>query len=68
LTGSYIGDSDLNESAVPNLDPQRIQWPADGMHTSNDLSFAPVAAPPFCAPTALTRRSISVGGWWRFSY
>lgn len=35
----YDGSNDLIESAVPNIDPERIFWPDDGMHRTNDLSF-----------------------------
>lgn len=38
----YDGDNDLDETAVPALNPGRIVWPADGMHTTNDLPVATV--------------------------
>lgn len=34
----YDNDNDMFESVVPKVDPSRVSWPADGMHTSNDLS------------------------------
>ncbi|KJE95642.1 hypothetical protein, variant [Capsaspora owczarzaki ATCC 30864] len=39
----YIGD-DLDESAVPKINPVDISWPADGMHPTNDLSFGTIAS------------------------
>jgi hypothetical protein len=38
----YIGDSNLQESAVHGVNPKRVQWPADAMHRTNDLSLAQV--------------------------
>lgn len=35
----YVGHNNLVESQVPLINPQRISWPADGMHSTNDLSF-----------------------------
>lgn len=34
--------SDLKESVIPQIDPLRIQWPADGMHLTNDIPFATI--------------------------
>ena len=42
--GGLVGD-DLEENAVPALDPEHIAWSeAGGMHRTNDLSVADVAA------------------------
>lgn len=42
--GGYDDSSDLNEDAVPLVDPQqRVAWPADGMHRTNDLTPDEVA-------------------------
>lgn len=38
----YYGDNDLEEAAVPALNPSRISWPTDGMHPTNDLSVATI--------------------------
>lgn len=35
----YTNYSALYESRIPEIDPARIVWPKDGMHTSNDISF-----------------------------
>jgi len=41
--GGFVDNSSaLNESVIPEINPLRIQWPADGMHHSNDLSFATI--------------------------
>lgn len=41
--GGYVnGTSDLEESVVPSINPARISWPSDGMHTKNDLSFSTI--------------------------
>ena len=40
--GYATGTSDLRESQVPLVSPGRITWPSDGMHTSNDISFATI--------------------------
>jgi len=37
--GGYDGSNDLIESVVPNINPERIFWPDDGFHKTNDLSF-----------------------------
>jgi hypothetical protein len=42
--GGYDSDNDLEDSAVPNIDPTRIAWPADGMHVHNDLSMNTIRA------------------------
>ena len=38
----YVGDSLLDEVAVQKIAPDRVVWPADGMHKTNDLSYATV--------------------------
>ena len=35
----YDSHNDLQEVIVPNINPARISWPADGMHTTNDLPY-----------------------------
>lgn len=42
--GGYTQGNDMEESVVPHVDPSRVQWPADGMHRTNDLSPAQVQA------------------------
>lgn len=37
------GSNDLIETAVPNINPDRIIWPEDGFHKTNDLSFSTVS-------------------------
>lgn len=37
----YSGNN-LVETQVPLIDPDRIMWPEDGMHKTNDLSFSEV--------------------------
>ena len=41
--GGYDNSSDLNEDAIPLVDPHRVTWPADGMHRTNDLTPNQVA-------------------------
>jgi len=38
----YVGDNNLEEAAVPAINPSRISWPADGMHKTNDLPVATI--------------------------
>jgi hypothetical protein len=38
----YVGDNNLEEAAVPALNPSRVSWPADGMHTTNDLPVSTI--------------------------
>jgi hypothetical protein len=33
-------NNDLIESAVPKVDPGKVSWPSDGMHTSNDIPLS----------------------------
>ena len=40
----YDADNDLEEEVVPNINPSRISWPDDGMHTKNDLSMLTIRA------------------------
>ena len=40
----YDDSNDFIESAAQNIDPQRIVWPADAMHTSNDLSYETISS------------------------
>ena len=41
----FLPDSSaLKESVIPQIAPARVQWPADGMHGTNDLTFDQVAA------------------------
>ena len=40
--GYVDNTSALDEDVVALINPKRIQWPADGMHTKNDLSFATI--------------------------
>ena len=35
----YNSENDLQEKAIPNIDPGRIKWPFTGMHRTNDLSI-----------------------------
>jgi len=41
LNGGYQNNN-LMESAIPKINPERISWPADGMHPTNDLPYATV--------------------------
>ncbi|EDQ92457.1 uncharacterized protein MONBRDRAFT_22141 [Monosiga brevicollis MX1] len=36
--GGYVDGEDMDEAVVPKIDPARITWPSDGMHTSQDLT------------------------------
>jgi hypothetical protein len=38
------GLDNVIESVVPVIDPNRITWPEDGMHRTNDLSFEAVVS------------------------
>lgn len=40
----YDGSNNLIETAVPNIDPQRIVWPEDAMHRENDLAYETVVS------------------------
>ena len=40
--GGYDNSNDLIETKVPEISPDRIAWPDDGMHKANDLSIAEV--------------------------
>jgi len=40
--GFISGDSALKESVIPLIAPGRVVWPADGMHTSNDIPLATI--------------------------
>jgi len=40
--GGYDDDNDLEEGAVPKIAPDLISWPADGMHTKNDLPISAI--------------------------
>lgn len=42
--GGYDSSNDLEEDVVPNINTAEIAWPADGMHTTNDLSIEQVRA------------------------
>lgn len=35
--GGYTDGNDLIEAVVPKINASHIQWPSDGMHTSNDI-------------------------------
>jgi hypothetical protein len=37
--GFVDGSSALSESVIATIDPKRVQWPKDGMHLSNDISW-----------------------------
>jgi hypothetical protein len=39
----YSGNN-LIETQVPLIDPNRIVWPEDGMHKTNDLSYETIAS------------------------
>jgi hypothetical protein len=60
LVGCVVGESrytqgnDLEEDVVPAINPQLIQWPADGMHTTNDIPYQGTAACDGPAPLAPT--------------
>lgn len=38
----YDPNSALFESVIPKINPARIVWPPDGMHTTNDLNFTTI--------------------------
>ena len=40
----YDGSNNLIETAVPNIDPDRIAWPEDAMHRENDLPYDTVVS------------------------
>jgi len=40
--GGYQGHNNLDESKIPSINPQRIDWPADGMHRGNDLEISAI--------------------------
>jgi hypothetical protein len=40
----YTSGSDLIESDIPNINKTHIRWPADGMHTTNDISLYSIRA------------------------
>ena len=40
----YDGSNDMIETAVPNIDPDRIIWPEDGFHKTKDISFETVVS------------------------
>lgn len=63
----YTGN-DLIESAVHNLDPSRITWPADAMHRTNDLELSTVqsmlrAGRPVIANVMKGAHFVLVIGW-----
>jgi hypothetical protein len=43
-SGFVSGSSALSESVVATINPERIQWPANGMHLSNDIPWANITA------------------------
>lgn len=38
----YTPNSALDESIIPKIAPTRIRWPADGMHTTNDIPLTTI--------------------------
>jgi len=38
----YAGGDNLEEAVVPKINSTRIQWPADGMHKTNDLPMTTI--------------------------
>lgn len=43
--GGYEGDNNLEEGAVPAINPAHVQWNETyGMHRTNDVPFAAVTA------------------------
>jgi hypothetical protein len=40
----YSGDNELDEAAIPNINPALITWPTDGMHRTNDLPIETIRA------------------------
>lgn len=42
--GGYDGSNDFIESVAQQIDPARIVWPSDAMHTTNDLSYSTVVS------------------------
>jgi hypothetical protein len=40
----YTSSNDLIEEQVPFIDLERIAWPEDAMHRTNDLSYAEISA------------------------
>lgn len=40
----YDGSNDLIETQVPLINPDRIVWPADAFHKTNDLAFSEVVS------------------------
>lgn len=68
--GGYTSGDDFIESALPKLDPSRVSWPKDAMHTTNDLSVETVrsylsASPPrvVIANVMKGRHFVLVVGW-----
>ncbi|KAA0156399.1 hypothetical protein FNF29_01191 [Cafeteria roenbergensis] len=63
----YIGN-DLVESAVANVDPSRVSWPADAMHTKNDVPLHKIqemlrAGRPVIANVMQGHHFVLVVGW-----
>ena len=42
--GGYDSGNDFIEEVLPSLRPNRVVWPADAMHKTNDLPYATIAA------------------------
>ena len=41
----YVGDNNMDEAAIPNVDPSHVSWSdATGMHRTNDVPLAAVEA------------------------
>jgi len=40
--GGYTPYSGMMESVIPKIAPSRIRWPADGMHTKNDIPMTTI--------------------------
>lgn len=64
----YVGDNDMDEAAVPAINPSRIQWPSDGMHTTNDIPLATIqgylkAGRPVIAWVMDKQHFVLVIGW-----
>eukprot|EP00949_MAST-11_sp_MAST-11-sp1_P002653 g2653.t1 len=64
----YVGDNNLDEAAVPKVDPQHISWGDSGMHKANDISMDAIkgslrAGQPVIANVLKGRHFVLVVGW-----
>lgn len=66
--GGYTQDNDLEEDVVPKVDPARVSWPADAMHTTNDIPIPTIqdmlrGGRPVIANVMQGRHFVLVVGW-----